>query len=453
MGNLLVSIISSANAMRAFERGVTVVQSNVANASTPGYAKQIQTFHANAFQLDQGLPGGVTAGEVLSTRNAYAEDNVRRQMSAWGYADQKRASLSQIEPAFDIQPGAGVPGALTALFQSFSQLAVSPNNTAARRVVLDRAQELAVAFQRNATELGRAMAATDREINAQVEKINHLIDRLAQFNIERRSSFETAKDAGLDAELHASLEELSEFANLTILHQDDGTVSVLLGGQTPIVIGERGFKISADISSGSAKIRNAQGDDITAQITSGRLGALLELRNTRLPAYTADLNQLAQSVANRVNTILAGGLDLNGNPPTQNLFSYNAALGAAATLQVNNLTPSELAAALPTAPGGNGNALQLAALASSPEISGFTFVEFYGNLAGRVGADLASARSNTDTNASLLSQARTLRAQASHVELDEEAAQLIQFQRSYQAVAKLVTVLNDMTDTLVGLIK
>jgi flagellar hook-associated protein 1 FlgK len=153
-----------------------------------------------------------------------------------------------------------------------------------------------------------------------------------------------------------------------------------------------------------------------------------------------------------VNGLLAGGLDRNGAPPVRDLFSYDPVLGAARTIQVTDITPQEIAAASLAAPGGNGNALELAALAGSYEIDGLTFSQYFGNLSAKVGRQLAGAIGDQQAQEQLLSQARALRSETSGVSLDNEAAQLIQLQRGYQATAKLLTVLNDLTGEVLGLI-
>lgn len=158
-------------------------------------------------------------------------------------------------------------------------------------------------------------------------------------------------------------------------------------------------------------------------------------------------------IADRVNGILQGGVDQNGATPSTALFIYNAALGAAATLTTNALTPDQFAAALPNAPGGNGNALNLSALSASKEINGYSFTEFYGNLASKVGRDLSTAKDDTTSNQQLLNQAAAIREQVSGVNLDEEAARLVQLQRGYQASSKMLTVLNEMTTTIIELIR
>src|SRR5205085_11016955 len=135
-----------------------------------------------------------------------------------------------------------------------------------------------------------------------------------------------------------------------------GTVSGAIGGRTPLVIADTAYALSADLSTPQTAVLDAQGHDVTAQISRGRLGALIEERNTTIPAYFAQLNTLAQSLADTVNGTLAQGIDRNGAAPLVNLFTYNQAADAATTIRVSNLTTDQIAAALPGAAGGNGNA-------------------------------------------------------------------------------------------------
>jgi flagellar hook-associated protein 1 FlgK len=180
---------------------------------------------------------------------------------------------------------------------------------------------------------------------------------------------------------------------------------------------------------------------------------MLQEKNVTLPGYMTSLNTLAQTFADQVNATLAGGVDRNGNPPTKNLFTYNAGLGAAFTLGVTDITPDEIAAALPTAPGGNGNAIALAQLSTQPVVGGFSFTQAYGNLGGLVGRDSAAAKQDAAAQQDLVNQAQEQRAAVSGVSLDEQAAILLQYQQSYQAVGKLVSVLNSLTDTVMNIVR
>ena len=453
MGNLLGSILATTSSMRAFSQGLNVVQNNVANANTPGFVKQTQDFSANSFDLKSGLPGGVALGPLLNSRNEFAEESVRRQQSASAGADQRAGDLSQLEPVFDLSSTSGISGTLGKLFASFSQLSVAPNSNPSRQAVLDRAKEVAQAINQSAGALTNASGSADNQITNTVASINKLLDKIATLNGEYRRQSDAGSNPSLDADVHRTLEELSQLVDFSATKADDGSTTIQIGGQTTAVIGDHVYKLGVDFSRTQAKILNAQGTDISEQIGSGKIHALLDQRNETIPSYLSELNNLAIGLADGVNTALAGGLDANGNVPTVPLFTYDVTNGAAQTLSTNPLATSDIAAASASAPGGNGNALALGDLARSKQIGGFTFIEFYGNLAGRVGRDVATAQGDQQTFGALLTQARSFRSDSSGVSLDEEAAKLIQFQKSYQATAKLVSVLNDLTNTLIGIIR
>ena len=255
------------------------------------------------------------------------------------------------------------------------------------------------------------------------------------------------------SEVHTALEELSGLANFTLVKSNDGSLNVYLGGQTPLVTGDHQFAVSADFSSPQTVIRDSQGNDITAQFSGGSLGALMEERNSVLPGYLNSLNTLARTLADQVNATLAQGVDQNGATPAVNLFTYDQAADAASTLRVSGITPDQIAAALPNAPGGNGNAIALAQLANAPLVQGFTFIQAYGNLGAQVGRDVASAKQDRGQRQDLLTQTRAMRSDATGVSLNEEAAKLLQFQQAYQAVGKLVGVLDGLTQTLMDIIQ
>jgi flagellar hook-associated protein 1 FlgK len=247
------------------------------------------------------------------------------------------------------------------------------------------------------------------------------------------------------------LESLSSIANFSTIKTSDGGVNVFLGGQTPLVLGSEQLQISADFSSPTTAIRDAQGNDITSQITTGSLGALLQEHNTTLPGYTTQLNTLAQTFADQVNGQLAQGVDANGAAGAS-LFSYDPAGGAASTLAVTNISTDQIAAAAAGAPGGNGNAIAVSQLATATAVNGLTFTEAYGELGAQVGQDVANAQNDQTQDQDLVTQAQQQRSQVSGVSLDAEAAKLLQFQQAYQAVGKLVTVLDELTQTLLAII-
>jgi flagellar hook-associated protein 1 FlgK len=477
MPNLLTTLLSTANALNVFDRALAVSQNNVTNASTPGYAAQRLSLQAMDFQPEMGLVGGVRSGEIESARNEYAETNVQTQFAAYGFYEQQVATLEDIEPVFDISGNGGIPAALSALFQSFSAWSVAPNDAVARQTVIDRAQEVADSFQQAAQDLATASQDTDRQIQDTVKQINQLGQQLLAYNMERRRG---AKDAGLDARIHNTLEELSELTDFTVLQQADGSLTVLLGGQTPLVVGEHFYELGLQFYSPSdppptypgalptAHLLNAEGKEITGQISQGKLGGLLQVRNNLLSSLLGegnqmgDLNRLAKAVADRINSILASGQVSSGPPPQPGvpLFTYDSGNDTtiAQSLRLDPGIRQDLLAAIDPGPPytANGIALKLAALATpqdeADKLDGFGYAEFYGVLAARVGRMLSNARDGKDFKAQTLAQARSIRSELSGVSLDEEAILMTEFQRAYQANAKVISVLNDLMDTAIHLI-
>ena len=478
MSGIFSALNSSAGALDAFQRVLDTIQSNVANASTPGYARQSIPLEALAMDSTGILPGGVTTGEMQSARDEFAEQNVRQQFSALGTLEQTSQSLANLEVNFNVASDSGIPGALNQLLQNFSNWSVTPDDGAARQAVLDSAQQVAQSFQEAAQSLAQASNDTGQQIQQTVAQINSLA---GQLQADNKQVIEGGANAGLDAQIHSTLEQLSEYADITATTQSDGTVTVLLGGQTPLVIGANQYSISAvfstppgappTVAGGAAPARliDAQGNDVTAHVSQGQLAGQLNMYNVTLPslggnAYQqGDLNLMAQSVADRINTILTSGNISDGPPPVPGvpLFTYTAGspTSVARTLAVSStITPDQLAAIDPGPPYvSNGTALHLAGLASpqSPadEINGFSYAEFYGNMAAGIGRQSQDATNQLNVQQQTLAQARNLRSQSSGVSLNDEAAQLVEFQTAYQASSKMVTVLDQLTQATIDMLQ
>jgi flagellar hook-associated protein 1 FlgK len=397
------------------------------------------------------MSGGVRVDGIVSSRNIFSEQAVWRQSERYGRASELSSVLSQIEPLLTIDSDSGIAASLDELYNSFSALSVTPNDLLAREDVLRQAASLSNEFNFAASSLAQEQDHAGTEIRSIVDNINALAEEICTLNQEYREDYRNVDDAGLDARMYAALEELSGLVDFDTIRQSDGTFTVLLGGETPLVIGDKTFAVEADLSGDQAEILDFSGKQITDQVSSGSLAGILEFHNDLLPSYLSDLNRLAASVADRFNAQLAAGVDLDGLAPTTDLFEYDP-LNPAASLSITDIQPSEIAAATSDAVGGNTNALALANLASSEQIDGLTFTEFYGELCARVGADVDTAESDDISASLLLSQARYLRDRGSAVNLDEEAAVLLQYQRAYQATAQMISILNEMTGVVMELL-
>jgi flagellar hook-associated protein 1 FlgK len=166
---------------------------------------------------------------------------------------------------------------------------------------------------------------------------------------------------------------------------------------------------------------------------------------------------MAKEVADRINSLLAAGYP----PPSEpyHLFVYGAsAISIAHTIRVNpTLAPALLNATDPLAdpPLVNGKALQLANLAQpiAPEdmIDGLSYVSFFGKLSADAGRNVAAAKQEVDARSQLTAQARNMRTQVSGVSFDEEAIELVQLQRAYQATAQMIRTVDELLDVVMSI--
>src|SRR4030088_3318582 len=129
MPGISEALNASANNIRSLERSLSIIQSNVDNASVPGYARQDLV----------GAIGALSSAKVVdqqSSRNEFAETAVRQQNSLLGHFDQLTSVLGSVEPNFSANGTTGIPNAINNLFAGFSALSTRPNETSSRRSVI-----------------------------------------------------------------------------------------------------------------------------------------------------------------------------------------------------------------------------------------------------------------------------------------------------------------------------
>jgi flagellar hook-associated protein 1 FlgK len=461
MSSLLAMLGTSGNALDVYQQALNVVQNNVNNSSTPGYASQSLNLEALPLDVAGGLAGGVAAAGLDNSRDQYAEEQVQQQTQALGQFTAQAQATGTIQSFFDASGASGVSAALSNLFQSFSAWSVTPSDTTARQSVLDNAGNVASSIQGLESSLSQNAQQLDTSIASTADQINSIASQIQAYNVQRVT--ETTPDPGEDAQLYSALDNLSQLTNFSTVTQANGTVTVLLGGGSPLVIGSQQDALSAASSPTGDRVLDSQGNDITSQITSGQLGGLLDVRNSVLGSMLGTstkpgtLNQLATTLANTVNQILTTGTvssDPGASAGTA-LFTYDNADDAAATLAVNpNITASQLAP-VDSSGNANGNANQLAALATTSlaQLGGMTLTQYFGQIASGVGNANQTATDNQTSQQQVVASATTLVNQVSGVSLDEEATNVLQLQRAYQASAQVLTVLNTLADTVLDMVE
>jgi flagellar hook-associated protein 1 FlgK len=159
--------------------------------------------------------------------------------------------------------------------------------------------------------------------------------------------------------------------------------------------------------------------------------------------FTSAVGDYDWELRDASNTLVGSGSATwsAGSPISLNGFELSLS-GVPASGDTFRVEPTAFPAA------NNGNALALLALRDRPIVGGQTATDAYASAIADVGVRVKSAQYAADASASVANDAKAARASRSGVNLDEEAARLIQFQQSYQAAAKMLQVAQTVFDTL-----
>jgi flagellar hook-associated protein 1 FlgK len=156
-------------------------------------------------------------------------------------------------------------------------------------------------------------------------------------------------------------------------------------------------------------------------------------------------------------TISLPGVDvtITGAVASTDVFSVSPLTGVISSFGVNVTDAQQIAATTSAAqlPGDNSNAVQISQLANAAQsaIGNNTFSGYYGGLVSTVGVMKQSAADSLSFDNNLLSALQAKRDSVSGVSLDEEAANLIRYQRSYEAAARTITIADELMQTILKL--
>jgi flagellar hook-associated protein 1 FlgK len=178
----------------------------------------------------------------------------------------------------------------------------------------------------------------------------------------------------------------------------------------------------------------------------------LQVRDQTIPSLLTSLDTLAAGISNSFNTVNANGFDLNGNHG-RNIFASPpvSAAGSAAGMSLVIADPTLLAASSDGSAGSNGNLANFSAIHDQNNFNGETPSDFYGSLIFSVGNDVSNGSTEQQASQLVLQQLQDQRGSISGVSLDEEAGNMIQYQRAYDAAARVVDTVNQMLETLVNM--
>ncbi|MGA3349523.1 MAG: flagellar hook-associated protein FlgK [Candidatus Sulfotelmatobacter sp.] len=446
MSSLNASLSTALSGLIAEQGALEATTNNVANVNTPGYSREVPVLVASDPVVVAPLTygSGVTLQSIESIRDTILESQIQQQTQGQGQYSALATALQQTQVNFTTSTS-DIGTSISNFFNSINQLSANPSDLSLRQDVLTAADNLATSFNATANNLTQQRTSLDLNVVQQVGQINQLTQQIAALNGQISNLENVGESAGtfIDQRQQA-IDQLSSLVDVSVIPADNSLTLTTANG-APLVTGQQNFQLTTQTNSQGLHDIYSEGNDITSQITSGQLGGTIEARDQEIPAIQTQLDTLAAGLANSVNGVQVAGFDLNGNAGTD-LFNPPPAsgVGAAASLSVAITDPSLIAASSDGSPGSNGNAEALYALSNQAVIDGQSPTDYYSNIVFNVGTDVSNASAQQTASAAVLQQLNDQRASVSGVSLDEEAANMVQYQDAYEASAQVITTINDM---------
>jgi flagellar hook-associated protein 1 FlgK len=446
MSSLNASLATALSGLIAEQGALAATTNNVANVNTPGYSREQAVLVASdPVVIDPLTFGtGVTLQSVESIRDPILESQIQQQTQAQGQYSALSSALQQTQVNFTTSTS-DIGTSISNFFDSINQLSTNPADLSLRQGVLTAAGNVATSFNTTANALTQQQTSLDLSVVQQVGQINQLTGQIAQLNGQVSNLQNVGENAGtfIDQRQQA-IDQLSALVDVSVIPSDN-TLTLTTANGAPLVAGQQSFQLQTQTTSAGLHDVYSQGNDITSQITSGQLGGTIAARDGEIPDTENQLDTLAAGLANAVNGVQVAGFDLNGNPGTD-LFTPPAAsgVGTAANLSVAITDPSLIAASSDGTAGSNGNAQAMYALNSQPVVDGQSPTDYYSGIVFDIGNSASNASAEQSASTLVLQQLQDQRAAVSGVSLDEEAANMVQYQDAYAASAQVITTINDM---------
>lgn len=456
MGTLNSALSIIVGSLDADQGAISVTTNNLANANTPGYDRQIVQFSENDPIQEGNLSfgTGVTLEQAQTVRSNVLQIQLNQETQASGQLDSFVSGMSQVETLFNETAGTGLQTPLSAFFSSLQQLSTNPSDSSLRVGVISAAQNLATAFNQSSSALTTQQSDLNQSVEQSVGEVNNFTTQVAQLNNQISGLTESGEDpSALIEQRDVVLQNLSSVIGISIIGGDNNNITVTTGNGSPLVVGNQSFALQTQTNTATGmQDVFSQGQDITSQISAGELGGQIQVRDQQIPSILNQLDTLASSIENSVNTQSQAGYDLNGNPGT-NLFTTPpvGVAGAAATMGVAISNPSLVAASSDGTAGSNGNANALAAIANQAIVNGQTPSDYYSGTVFQIGNAVSNATAEQTAAQQVTQQLQNQIGALSGVSLNEEAANLTKFQQAYDASARVVTIISDLTNEAINL--
>jgi flagellar hook-associated protein 1 FlgK len=448
-------------ALRASQLGLAVAGQNIANVNTPGYTRQSVLLSATpgaGIGKTNLIGSGVSIDGVRQFRDRFVESRLQTETAIAGRFTAQRDALAPVDALFNESEGGGISAAMQSFFGSFTALEASPGSTALRNDVVAKAGSFVNILATTRARLTGIRSNTDGGLRDSVPQLNTLTAQVADMNVHIASAEYAGSSASeLRDKRDALIHQVAELTGARSTEDQNGMVTLTLSDGQALVSGSHATELSV-VNTPPYGLGTILLNGQPAAIGDGKIRGLQDALSS-VQVQLGSLDDLAASIATRVNALHSSGTDGNGNagvnffeipgsgPITAANLSVTAAIKSDSRLIVASPLPPP--SSFGTVAGALGGLLTDSASTVGTKTGSYSSI--YASIVSSAGSDMRLAEDGLATQQVILAQANAQRESVSGVSLDEEAINLLQFQRSYEAAARFLKIADELTQTILSL--
>lgn len=459
--------------LAASQTGLATTSNNVANVNTEGYSRQRVDMESNKpVELGKGQLGtGVKVKSITRSHSDFLARRLETENTNLGKIEGMADSARQLENIFKDEGENGIAKAVGQFFNDLRALTTQPESVPLRSAIRESATNLSNRFKNVSSSIRDISTDLDAKIEGSVADINSHTAKIANLNqrIMELSARGISPNTELD-ERDLALQKLSKLMGVQVTPLENGGINISSGRMGVLVNGTESIKLlTARGTEGEGSVagtmrvmmlpsENSQHPrDLTDTISDGLLGGYIKLRDEMLPDVQNKIDSMAYNITKEINSVHQQGFTKAGTQGVNFFRDLGSIKNAAENFSVDGSIQDNVnniaAAGKRNAPGDNTVLLALTDIQDARIFNKGTanLLDFNASLIGEVGIQTRSLNENLQVQEDMMQQLTTLREETSGVSLDEEAINMIKYQKSFDASAKMIQVADQMLDTVLNL--
>jgi flagellar hook-associated protein 1 FlgK len=443
----------STRSLAVYRRALEVTSHNIANASNPYFSRQRIIFETDSTDPGAGKVwgNGVKIGDVRRVRDSLIDSHLINTNPNYSDSFKQSQLIGDIEKIFSEPSDLGISNLMTSFFNSFNKLSVTPNSIPLRTDVLNAANNLAAKVNSINQSLTVLKGEIRSEFKHKVTEVNSILKQIQKLNVEQyNNSFRGLPVNEILDKRDQLVSELSKIVNVNVTVDNTNSVSISIGGALA-VDRMHAAEFVMEESNGSLNLKAKDGN-YPVILSGGELNGLSQVYSSKIPKYKEKLDEVINTLVNAVNNEHRQGYT-NTDPQETGINFFDSYENG--ILKVNPEIVSNVNKIAASSDGtiGNGQiALRISQLSDAQLISGSTLSEYYSVLMNNLGNDGMLQANYAQANHLVITQLEQQQSSISGVSIDEEMTNILKFQRSYEASAKLITVADEMIRTILEMV-